>query len=165
MCSIPTQYAHLVIHPIKPNQSHPNFTRILHPSEILLTLLFFSFHPGRTVSVLCRRVVWRNRGSWHQRRETSENLCSSSWGGWDNFFSPPAQVDLRSIDHVYKNQFGKHLDKLVREETGGHYRNTLLGLLPHGRSRWVFIWWVFIRKLTTTRQTAGRNTKKGRRCL
>ena len=24
----------------------------------------------------------------------------------------------------------------VREETGGHYRNTLLGLLPHGRTRW-----------------------------
>jgi len=47
-----------------------------------------------------------------------------------------AEVDLRSIDHVYKNQFGKHLDKLVREETGGHYRNTLLGLLPpHGRTR------------------------------
>ena len=26
-------------------------------------------------------------------------------------------MDLRSIDHVYKNQFGKHLDKLVRRET------------------------------------------------
>ena len=24
----------------------------------------------------------------------------------------------------------------MREETGGHYRNTLLGLLPHGRTRW-----------------------------
>ena len=47
-----------------------------------LTLLFFSFHPGRTVSILCRGAVWRNWGSRHQRRETSENLCSPSWGGW-----------------------------------------------------------------------------------
>ena len=62
------------------------------------------------------------------------------WGGFSIF--KPVQVDLRSIDHVYKNQFGKHLDKLVKEETGGHYRSTLLGLIPqahhghHGRSRW-----------------------------
>ena len=61
--------------------------------------------------------------------------------GWV-FSLKSAQVDLRSIDHVYKNQFGKHLDKLVKEETGGHYRSTLLGLIPqahhghHGRSRW-----------------------------
>ena len=61
------------------------------------------------------------------------------WSGFSIFKS--VQVDLRSIDHVYKNQFGKHLDKLVKEETGGHYRSTLLGLIPqahhghHGRSR------------------------------
>ena len=39
------------------------------------------------------------------------------------------QIDLLSIDSVYKNMFGKRLEKLVREETGGHYRNMLLALL------------------------------------
>ena len=47
----------------------------------IIALVFFSFHSGRTVSILRRRTVWRNRGSWDQWRETSENLCSPSWGG------------------------------------------------------------------------------------
>ena len=106
--------------------------------DLSLALPFFSFHPGRAVSILCWRTVWRNWGSRHQWWETSENLCSPSRGATiaNSSYDSPSKVDLRSIDHVYKNQFGKHLDKLVREETGGHYRNTLLGLLPHGRTRW-----------------------------
>ena len=102
-----------------------------------------SFYPGRAFCVLCRGAVRGNRGARDQRWETSEDLCSTRWGGGGGFsILKSAQVDLRSVDHVYKNQFGKHLDKLVKEETGGHYRSTLLGLIPqahhghHGRSRW-----------------------------
>lgn len=39
------------------------------------------------------------------------------------------QVDLKSISHIYKNQYRRHLDKVVTSETGGHYKDTLLGLL------------------------------------
>ena len=51
-------------------------------------------------------------------------------------------MDLRSIDHVYKNQFGKHLDKLVSEETDFHF---------HWNFHWEFHWnfhWNFQVKLS-----------------
>ena len=40
-----------------------------------------------------------------------------------------SEVDLVSIDHVFKKMFGKKLEKVVKEETSGHYRDALLALL------------------------------------
>ena len=96
-----------------------SLSHIYHSSDISI----FSFHSGRAICVLCRRAVWGDRGARNQRRETSEDLCAESWGNLKTFLylkktnQSHHQVDLRSIDHVYKNQFGKHLDKLVRRET------------------------------------------------
>ena len=40
-----------------------------------------------------------------------------------------AEIDLLSIDHVYKKMFGKKLEKVVRDETSGQYRDSLEALL------------------------------------
>ena len=40
-----------------------------------------------------------------------------------------SEVDLVSVDHVFKKMFGKKLEKVVKEETSGHYRDALLALL------------------------------------
>ena len=40
-----------------------------------------------------------------------------------------AEIDLVSIDHVYKKMFGKKLEKVVRDETSGQYRESLEALL------------------------------------
>ena len=141
--------------------------------DSFLTLVFFSFHSGRTVSILRGRTVWRNRGSWNQWRETSENLCSPSWGeglliltscfkrwtwgastmctrtslgstwtSWSvrrltfTFTETFTENFTETFTETFRSNF--HWNFQVREETGGHYRNTLLGLLPnHGRIRWV----------------------------
>ena len=52
-------------------------------------------------------------------------LCCELWSLSTPFF----QVDLKSVRHIFKNQYGKHLDKVVSSETGGHYRDMLLALL------------------------------------
>ena len=71
-----------------------------------LTLRFFSFHPGRTVSILCRGAVWRNCGSRHQRRETSENLCSQSWSEWLPLHCGRVATSVCKSNHKLVN-FGK----------------------------------------------------------
>lgn len=40
-----------------------------------------------------------------------------------------AETDLVSVDHVYKKMFGKKLEKVVRDETSGQYREALEALL------------------------------------
>ena len=40
-----------------------------------------------------------------------------------------AEIDLLSVDHVYKKMFGKKLEKAVRDETSGQYREGLDALL------------------------------------
>ena len=40
-----------------------------------------------------------------------------------------SEIDLVSIDHVYKKMFGKKLEKVVRDETSGQYRDSLEALL------------------------------------
>ena len=40
-----------------------------------------------------------------------------------------AEIDLVSIDHVYKKMFGKKLEKVVKDETSGQYRDSLEALL------------------------------------
>ena len=40
-----------------------------------------------------------------------------------------AEIDLLSIDHIYKKMFGKKLEKVVRDETSGQYRDSLEALL------------------------------------
>ena len=40
-----------------------------------------------------------------------------------------SEIDLVSIDHVFKKMFGKKLDKIVKDETSGHYHDTLLAIL------------------------------------
>ena len=40
-----------------------------------------------------------------------------------------SEIDLVSIDHVFKKMFGKKLDKIVKDETSGHYKDTLLAIL------------------------------------
>ena len=40
-----------------------------------------------------------------------------------------SEIDLVSIDHVFKKMFGKKLDKIVKDETSGHYQDTLLAML------------------------------------
>ena len=40
-----------------------------------------------------------------------------------------AEIDLVSVDHVYKKMFGKKLEKVVREETSGPYSDGLEALL------------------------------------
>ena len=44
-----------------------------------------SFYPGRAFCVLCRGAVRGNRGARDQRWETSEDLCSTRWGGGVDF--------------------------------------------------------------------------------
>ena len=50
-------------------------------------------------------------------------------------FITRSEVDLVSIDHVFKKMFDKKLEKIVKEETSGHYKEALLSLLTsHLRS-------------------------------
>jgi len=50
-------------------------------------------------------------------------------------FITRSEVDLVSIDHVFKKMFDKKLEKIVKEETSGHYKDALLSLLTsHLRS-------------------------------
>ena len=44
-------------------------------------------------------------------------------------FITRSEVDLISIDHVFKKMFGKKLEKAINEETSGHYKDALLGIL------------------------------------
>ena len=44
-------------------------------------------------------------------------------------FITRSEVDLVSIDHVFKKMFDKKLDKIIRDETSGHYKDALLALL------------------------------------
>ena len=40
-----------------------------------------------------------------------------------------SEIDLLSIDQVFKKMFGKKLEKIVKEETSGHYKDALLAIL------------------------------------
>ena len=35
-------------------------------------------------------------------------------------------MDLKSIDSMYKDMFGQSLEKVIKEECGGHYKKILL---------------------------------------
>ncbi|XP_023343623.1 annexin A7 [Eurytemora carolleeae] len=44
-------------------------------------------------------------------------------------FSSRAEIDLLSIDSVFKKMFDKRLSKVVKEETSGNYKKLLLAIL------------------------------------
>ena len=63
------------------------------------------------------------RLTWGASTTCTRTSLGSTWTSWSG-----RRWTLTDFDFDFQ----------VREETGGHYRNTLLGLLPpHGRTRWV----------------------------
>ena len=105
-------------------KSHNRHFLISHLSLLRYIYLQFSFWTSH-LRFMPKSCLRRPRGSEPTTRNFRGSLC---WElRWiENLFvfkedkinlTTCHQVDLRSIDHVYKNQFGKHLDKLVRRET------------------------------------------------
>lgn len=44
-----------------------------------------------------------------------------------------SEVDLKSIEIAFKKMFGKKLEKILKEETSGNYRDLLLTMLTQAR--------------------------------
>ena len=43
------------------------------------------------------------------------------------------EVDLNSIEIAFKKMFGKKLERILKEETSGNYRDLLLAMLTQAR--------------------------------